>query len=415
MEKIKWGALLLALALSAAFIYGRTVLRPTAFAKNLPVDVSFYISLDLPNKLVDHLPDEPAIIKAALAQFKNRLELARFPDGTLILKTRLRDLAAWQSFAAGHLEFKWQIVGKDIYISNQTDITKYARAHQPALADALKRAKVRPGVAMAWLASTDWLAEFPIYQNLAAGLELPMAAVARDYGAYWQWSFGNPVNATRLKVARVFNTQGSLAAGFNGEWARLGGIAGLALLDMASLADKIENYSADLYIDAFGKTPDFTAQNWLVKLQPKPGKSPIDILEPLKQVGIDWFSLTHPLSVVHTLADGSKMTELRAASAGLEWQTENDLSYLRGTGEILGLYLSQRPGGEILLSNSGIFIRDYLEEKGGFSLAATMETVCLAPENSIFRANLKLENNFVPRLTLSLDGGDNWRLCTSFR
>lgn len=429
------GAGLILFFFFATFL-GWPYLRPlSGFAKNLPADTSFYVSLALPSRLVDWLPADLSLIADAAAYFKNRLELARLPDGTILVKTRLRDQAAWTLFASRRLEFYWQIFGRDLYISNQSDIAKYLAPSQPSLAGVFKPAwpepgQWRPSAVTAWLANTDWLAEFPAYQSLLVGLDLPLAVEARDYGGYWQWSFGNPVNAARLKTARRPAPGNDLEFNINdfskiisSQWwpAARGQFTGLEKarpvfygLDMASFREKLASYSAEIYLGGPSNQPDFIGKNWLVKLQSRPGQGQTGIMEPVKQAAAAFFSLTHPLSVEHILADGSSLIELRAEREGLEWQIEDDLSVLRGQGEEQGIYLSSQPDQGALLSNSGLFIRDYLQKQGGFSLSDKSQTVCLSPAGSILNAAFKIGRDSVDRAYASLDADANLRLCTFF-
>lgn len=388
---------LAAIGLSAWYFWPQNTLLA-----RLPADASFYASFTLSEdaRWYDKLfiwrryglPPEGALalyqqlanssqlwqgldLSELIRASRGRAEAGKLADGTWILSARLKDSGAWPGPAGKPGSWYWQKAGGRVYLSRSADFWEKIKIKPASALGKLNRG-LGKGLASFYFKDASALPEWGIQGAAAtvAALRFPFMAAAKTSGNNIIWrEIGRKNGLSSPTLDKLFPIGSIANAGLVWQFADLGQILTRALSNISEenkeLLGKFYNVNlSGLATKLIGKQgmfilSDVSGPNWLLLIRDSNSSPDQDILSIFKGMATAFFAATHPQTVEHTLADGSKMVELRAEPAGIEgkaftWR-RNDADYdfwgLFGQGENTGYFVGFLPSyGYALMTSSDL-------------------------------------------------------------
>jgi|GEM_PF-2650130 len=495
-----WIVFALVVAVAAATVWF-FVLRPASgLADQLPGETSFYFSLALPEETrwydrvffwrASVMPSRNLSRLYAKLDFiswpgvdwqkqislllKDKIEMARLDDGTIILKARLKDKDGWLALTkagAGSYsqdtktyqgeitqpsdqatyfggwwkyltknpnKISWLIKNNDLYISDQPNFESYLGQKRalPKFERGIVQAFIKDKTAFAGLDAS-------FGQFFAPGNGYPLKLIARNVNHNLVWQFGS------ADKSFIWDEVSAFAPSFDSPFAVTGRNIGqayaqwqssLALIEPNQLTKNInelsqitkEFYNLDLET-VFNKIGSqevilepVSGNEWLFRIKGSQSEIDNELLEYLQKFASALFAVSHPQAKEHKLSDGTAMVELRATREGLEWQplewTSNGQQYsfysLRGQGEEAGYFIGFIPAKGYFLASSLSLISQALESEdaparsAGCSLPFKPDLrLVFAPA---FISSETLFNQIISKLTLAATVDGRLAGCVQF-
>lgn len=357
-------------------------------------------------------------------------------DGGLLLRARLSDKAAWLALFGSTPEsyqgevvsqdltvsgawaaltknpnkISWQILGHNLYLSDNPGILLELNSKiSNSLYSELKKAKVNPGLALIYVKDKDSLLLDNVYvKSLAGAAAYPLViGLVQEPGALKFDVYGQKINSEPIKSTALAERLNDFDSAFYGQ-----NLAALYPPAEEHLPDGLEYSFWPILKDFYGIDKaealteigaseiflTFSGSDWLLNIANNNAENN-NLLAVLKKAGQAGFAITHPQAVERKLADGSKMTELRADTEGLEWQNETwplpgqliNLESLKGQGEESGYYAGFAPGIGYILTTSMSLLNRY-EQMSAEAVGKISKTGCAAPNNMLMGASLSVNN-----------------------
>ncbi|MEK7125465.1 MAG: hypothetical protein AAB880_00975, partial [Patescibacteria group bacterium] len=374
-----------------------------------------------------------------LPLLSGQIELASWPrvggtdGGGVLLKTQLKDKAAWLSLFGlsaesyqgevqthevavsglwNHLtknpnKIAWQVLGNDLYLAdNEKILFDLSKKNSNSLSKELKNIKVKPGLALFYAKDKDSLVLDNVYvKALTSAASYPLAIGFLEeqdmlkFNIYGQKLSTSDIPASDLADKLFYFNQAFYAHNLPLAYAQAEGKLPEALKNgfWAVLKDfyGIEKEKA---LTEFGASEIFfvfSGNDWLLNIADKTGENN-NLTSLIKQSAAVLFATSHPVAREQRLADGTKMIELRAEVAGLEWAKEPwsyagqvlNMESLRGQGEASGYYAGFVPEIGYILTTAMPLLNTYASQ-GANDQDKTKQKFCYPKKNIVMAAAIE--------------------------
>jgi len=299
------------------------------------------------------------------------LFVSRFGAGIVPQEITLTENSVFAQ-AAGTTTAFWMVRDQGLYVSTERDVDKILASKKTRSLSVVNTLPgIGGGVASAYVAHKEAFGSLGAYASLLPeSATYPLGMRVRNEKGDWKLELlqkDKIFNQEKAKITHPIRASDTELLRFQlsavGEW-----YTAFRALDAGSrdTMQHVEDFARDFYgirfeqlADILGETqvrlvieaPDGdAAPEWVYVIQSEQESE--TLFEELKNVGASFFAISHPNIVERVLNDNTIMSELRADTEGLDWQSipwqyngaSFNLSLLRGQGEPRGQYLGYISG-----------------------------------------------------------------------